>query len=139
MVHSSLPCQYLYMLVFNLNLIEKPMTSPLPELPDHLKHKQDNMRPHSPPDVRAKTPPTRAHTRGPTVPSEESNVYGTLNVNGEIHVVVSTREVVDVGKSMYCSWPLCFCCNAAISGKLINSFQSRSLSITHCITCSNIL
>lgn len=57
-------------------------TSPLPDLPDTLKHKQDTMRSLPAPltsdavEVRAKTPPTRAHTKGPTVPSNQNNVYG---------------------------------------------------------------
>ena len=30
----------------------------------------------APAPLSAKTPPTRAHTRGPTVPADEKNVYG---------------------------------------------------------------
>jgi hypothetical protein len=54
-------------------LLEKA-SSPLPDLPDTLKHKQDTMM--SLPVAIGKPPPTRAHTRGPTVPADEKNVYG---------------------------------------------------------------
>ena len=50
--------------------------SPLPDLPDDLKHKQDFRKTSPVPPTEPRGPPTRAHTRGVTVPTEHSNVYG---------------------------------------------------------------
>ena len=72
--------QLLFFSIFVFKFIYTEQTSsPLPDLPEALKNKQDTLRtlsPSPPKDARPKTPPTRAHTKGPTAPTEDSNVYG---------------------------------------------------------------
>lgn len=70
------------MVIALLSFVEQ-VSSPLPDLPETLKYRQDTLRtlsPSPPKEARPNTPPTRAHTKGATVPTEETNVYGNLTL-----------------------------------------------------------